>query len=257
MAYRRFRYRRFRTSRYLRKPRYSRSVRTRRYRYRRRASRSTKSSIVKLSAEVVWQASSAGKWVAFKFSPSNIPGFSEYAAVYSRFRILGCQMYTNRTAATDGSGNQSNDHYLIVPSRTFARTTGPFKVGSSPDAEGIVPAQLETDLRQTKWQREIRPSNVRPYFRVGFKPYCMVGTYGPSSATDMLYYRVHELTRWTPMSWAIGQTAPVVVYPISCFGPYIVSNNNITNQDPTSSDPDPIVTYTSVLQVRFQFCGQK
>lgn len=254
MAFRRFRYRRTRSSRYFRKPRYSRSVRSRRYRYRRRYARksSTKTGVVKLTFESSWLCNYGGTddtWNAFSFVATALPGFSEYLPVFSRFRILKAYMDIARNSGTTSGTTTLNEHYLVVPSRTFARTTAPADVSGPHAPDQAVPPQKETALRQTRWQREIRPSDVKPYVRVGFKPYCMVGTYGPCSSAQAAYYRVHEGSRWMPMSWTNDPQRP-----ISFFGPYIAISNNLTNTSP--EQPSTNYTINLTLTLYCQFCGQ-
>lgn len=161
-------------------------------------------------------------------------------------------LHINRTA-------DETYNYLVVPSRPFATQVGPFGSASNSSAtvQTLVPFAAEDLLRQTKWQRTLRPSNVKPYVRVGFKPYCMVGTNGPATvvtAGSPTYYRPWEGRRWMPMSWVAGLGGTASGNHTTFFGPYVVRNNNVTGGDPSSTADS---TFTATLTVYLQFRGQK
>ena len=133
-----------------------------RRRYRRgRRSRKTTSAYVTLTQNAQWTlfADATGgdprKWNAFVFSPASVPGFMDYQATYSHFRILKCKLYMARTI---GDNTGANFNYLIVGSRPFAAVQAPGNQNSGPSA--LVPPQLETDLRQAKWQKIRNPSTI-------------------------------------------------------------------------------------------------
>ena len=88
------------------------------------------------------------KWNAFVFSPASVPGFMDYQATYSHFRILKCKLYMARTI---GGNTGTAFNYLTVGSRPFAAVQAPGNQSSGPN--DLVPPQLETDLRQAKWQK--------------------------------------------------------------------------------------------------------
>lgn len=241
------RYYRRRTSRVRprRSRRASRSTRTysrRRFSFRRRSG-GTASSIVKLTLESAWDGynSTTRTWAPFSFNPFNLPGFDEYKAVYSEFRIKKCVIKINR-------GPNTNLAYLIAPSRTFATSAGPITPTGTDIAAQIVPPQLESALRQTRYQKELMPNTITGKVRVGFHPYTMVGTYGPTTAfTSTIFTRIWNLNRWTPMSWS--STAR----PVYCYGPYVCLNDALTNADP----PPGSTVFNMVLEVYLQFKGQK
>ena len=90
-------------------------------RYRRsRRSRKTTSAYVTLTQNAQWPlfTDAAGgdprTWNAFVFSPAAVPGFMDYQATYSHFRILKCKLYMARTI---GDNTGANFNYLIVGSR--------------------------------------------------------------------------------------------------------------------------------------------
>ena len=61
--------------------------------------------------------SDARRWYPFAFTPSTVPGFAEYKATYSHFRILKAKLYISRNVLNmEGSTN----NYLVVGSRPFA-----------------------------------------------------------------------------------------------------------------------------------------
>ena len=91
-------------------------------RYRRgRRSRKTTSAYVTLTQNAQWalfndtgaDPNLVRKWNAFVFSPASVPGFMDYQATYSHFRILKCKLYMARTIG----GNERAFNYLTVGSR--------------------------------------------------------------------------------------------------------------------------------------------
>ena len=93
-----------------------------RRRYRRgRRSRKTTSAYVTLTQNSQWTlVSDSGmppKWNVFTFSPATVPGFMDYRATYSHFRILKCKLFMGR-AYTGSTGSSLS--YLTVGSRPFA-----------------------------------------------------------------------------------------------------------------------------------------
>lgn len=251
MAYgNRYYRRRYSGRSYTRTYRRRRTYTVRRRRFRRYRRRSTKSAIVKLTTETGWSVNLGANttWPAFQFSPgASLPGFSDYASVYSHFRITKAVLKVNLQDGKDL-------HFLVAPSRPFATTIGPFNSSATQAASQLVPNQTENALRQTKWQRELYPSTTRTAVRVGFKPYIMTGSTGPTngSGAPVDYYRIHEGRRFMPMSWAIpvGGTSS---QPAIFWGPYIAAST-WENLDPGSSTT---VTFHASLTVYCQFRGQK
>ena len=62
------------------------------------------------------------KWNAFVFSPASVPGFMDYQATYSHFRILKCKLYMARTI---GGNTGTAFNYLTVGSRPPSRPSRP------------------------------------------------------------------------------------------------------------------------------------
>ncbi|QIK03937.1 capsid protein [Northern red-backed vole stool-associated circular virus 116] len=237
-SYRPYRYRRFRSSR---------------LRFRRRRASGTRSAIVKLSFEgtfTPWDTTRAG-YKPFSCAFGSINGFTDYADTYSQFRVAKIVLTINRT--TVGTAEESLLHFLTVPSRTFAQTAGNFQ--SPVQVSQLVPPVSEAFLRQAKWQKEHRPSNIRPYIRVAFKPYTMSGTSGPIPDTGSGglipdYFRVWNYNKWTPMSWAVPNGGTALIAN-TMFGPYIVPNKNTNDARPD----DLILNYTATVYCQFK--GQR
>lgn len=220
-----------------------------RRRYRSRSRSGTVSSVVKLTYELGFDPRGTGAyqglWVPVTVIPSDIPGFLDYNAVYSKFRIKKCVLMINRTETT-------SLNYLVVPSRAFAEhsvITG----NTVGQPYNNVPPQGEQALRQTKWQKEFFPSTVSGKVRVAWHPYTTVSSFGPNTAqtASRLFQKVWNLNRWTPMAWV--QTASTgTPTPFVTFGPYIVPNDAETNDAPAAG-AYPI---KSVLTLYCQFAGQ-
>lgn len=196
-------------------------------RYRSRTGRrtGTSSRLVKLTLDSTWTFGAAAvganpqQWNAFRFVPTSIPGFSDYATTFSHFRIVKANLYISRTIGDD-AGTLNN--YLVVGSRPFATTARP-TTGTGVSADSLVPPQLETALRQTRWQRVQYPSTTTQRVRVGFKPYTMLSAYGPAQvAGTNLYQRVYEGRRWMPFTWASPPPAGALASGLLFWGPYMV-----------------------------------
>ena len=111
-----------------------------RRRYRRgRRYRKTTSAYVTLTQNAQWtlftdtgvDPNVVRKWNAFVFSPASVPGFMDYQATYSHFRILKCKLYMARTI---GGNTGRSFNYLTVGSRPFAAVRLP---GTRPPARQI------------------------------------------------------------------------------------------------------------------------
>lgn len=209
-------------------------------------SRNTRSSVIKLSANVDFQfvqgdAEMGFMGRAFRFSLDDIPGFMDYRSVYSEYRILRGEIVFP-TQITGTSSVTVFKNYLVVSSQPFAQTAIPIPNASN---ESWVPDQTEAALRQTRWQRIIYPDSTTTGVRVGFYPYTMVATEGPAGSTTVVQYqRIWSGRAWTPFTWS-GETTP-----ITYFGPYLFPQSNF------SDTPDAFnVNVTLILY--FVFKGQK
>lgn len=203
-------------------------------------------------------------WRAFAFTPSEMPGFGDYGRTYTHFRIIKARLYVSRTLSGADDGDTCN--YVVVGSRPFASTTAPLTT-SSASQNGIttsfVPNQLETALRQTKWQKVLYPTTTSQRVKIGFHPYTMVTTNGPVGGTSpglWSYQRVWEGRKWTPMNWVIrGYSALTGNNPlggaltdeaIQFFGPYMIV------ETPTA-EVSANISATCTLELQVQFRGQK
>ena len=203
------------------RPRYRRSYR------RTRRSRKTTSAYVTLTQNAQWtlfsmigNGSTANRmWSPFVFSPATVPGFMDYQATYSHFRILKCKLYMARRI---GGNDGANFNYLTVGSRPFAASQAPGTDASGPNA--LVPAQLETDLRQAKWQKIRNPSTIAQVVPIGFHPYTMIQTHGPATTAvaNRSWQRIWEAKRWMPFTWSQVQASDGGPGGIAFYGPYVV-----------------------------------
>lgn len=243
MAYGRRRYYRRRSAW---RRRYSRRFSRRRYRRRFSRSSGTRSRTVKLTFEVSQQtvSTAGGPTSPIFFVPTAVPGFGDYAAVFSSFRILKARLNITSPIGYDGN-NMFN--FLVVPSRNFAQVTTPVPSGGALP-QNFVPPQAENALRQTRYQYQVYPSSVKRHVSVSFKPYTMVSTGGPTAATvDTAFQRIWEGRKWTPFGWLSGNQNDRIIY----FGPYIVLSN--TEGAPAVG----AVSLHGVLTLYCQFRGQK
>ncbi|UPW41356.1 capsid protein [Dipodfec virus UA06Rod_119] len=249
MIYRRRKYGRT----YRRRPSFRRKLyrRTKR-RYRRSRRTSTKSSVVCLTYETSWQpqysVDTTQHW-PFSFSPYEISAFREYKTVYSHYRILKAKMYM--AIQYPGSEFQGVTNYLVVGSRPFASVARPVETYPSPD---WVPLAKESELRQARWQRLHYPNTTTQVVTVGFYPYTMVGTLGPTDpAKNGFFQRIWEGKKWTPFSWAwnpdSGENSNSM--GVQYYGPYVVRNYANTNKLP------PLVGINVQLKFWCQFKGQR
>ena len=199
------------------RPRYRR-------RYRRgRGSRKTTSAYVTLTQNAQWtlfrDAGADRKWNAFVFSPASVPGFMDYQTTYSHFRILKCKLYMARTI---GGNTGAAFNYLTVGSRPFAAVQPPGHQSSGP--EDLVPPQLETNLRQAKWQKIRNPTTIAQVVPIGFHPYTLIQTNGPATIgiPNRTWQRVWEAKRWMPFTWAQAPVSGGGLGGIAFYGPYVV-----------------------------------
>lgn len=252
-------------------------------RYRRRA-RGTKSAIIKLTFDGVWQfrigAGQAGNtgnsnpvYQPFSFPVTAIPGFTDYLDTYTRFRILKAQLYVGRSVAYSGGGtgnsNALTNNYLIVGSRPFANVQSALLTSTVPATTNLVPAQVEDSLRQTKWQKVKYPSTTRTAIRIGFYPYTLITTGGPAweVGNQYQYQRIWEARRWMPITWAgagqslgTGATSSLQGRSLTFYGPYMVCDLQATGTDSSNAGeftPNMNLTSNVQLVVRVQFSGQR
>ncbi|UPW40755.1 capsid protein [Sigmofec virus UA08Rod_20100] len=218
-------------------------------RFRRYRRRSTASSVIKLTQDATWELNDTGPpttWNAFSFSPVSMPGFSDYQATYTHFRILKAKLFVSRTIG-DNDGSLYN--YLVVPSRAFAATS----MSTATVALSLVPPQREDALRQTKWQKIHYPNTTTQRVSAGFYPYTMIGTQGPAAiGTTTRWFRIWEAKKWMPFKWALntGTGGSDQYQAIAFYGPYMVVDTN-------KGELTDIATVQCTLQIHVQFKGQR
>ena len=64
---------------------------------------------------------------------------------------------------------------------------GPSNLGDTD--RRFVPVAEESALRQTRWQKVIYPNKITRKLSIGFKPYTLVATLGPSSMRNAQWAR--------------------------------------------------------------------
>lgn len=205
----------------------------------------TVSSIVKLSYNFEFefqfaQLEPVGVYNrALRFVLNEVPGFTDYLGVFSEYRIIRGELYIPTPQSSTGVSSMSN--YLIVSSQPFALTAAP--VSDNPTENEWVPNQVETSLRQARWQRIVYPDTTTTGVRVGFRPYTMVATDGPINST-VQYQRIWHGYNWTPFTWATESN------PITYFGPYVLGQGTVLDDQGTWNPHPTVVLYC-------QFRGQK
>ncbi|UPW40757.1 capsid protein [Sigmofec virus UA08Rod_19468] len=253
--YRRYGRPRHRRYRLYGRHRYGRRFGRRRY-SRRFTRRSTRSATVKLTYETsfTWaQADSTTFTVVhtpFNFNPVSIPGFSEYLTTYTQFRIKIARLRVSTISTTSaglpsGAGVQGFN-YLAVPSKPFAQGHPPIPQSSAQTPSAYLSTLLETDLRQSRFQRVLYPSAVTNQLKLSFVPYTFTSTFGPSSnTTSLVWQRPWSAKKWMPVTWVNSATAGLQFY-----GPYIARSS--------PSGDSSVASWQSgvTLELYLQFKGQ-
>ncbi len=253
MKYGRRRFRRTARGRRFRRSYARRTRRSRRRSYRRRSR--TVSSVVCLTKEYSWTFrrtdNETGQYLysPITFAPPEMPGFKDYQAVYSHFRILKAKAYISTQYVDQKGLGQMN--YMVIGSRPFAATTKPLTEYPVPEYY-FVPDQPEDVLRQARFQKLLYPNTTRQNITAGFYPYTMVGTMGPTQfrGDSFIFQRIWEAKRWMPFTWA-WEPQTGADQSVRFFGPYIV--RNYANSDTLTA---PLAMNVQ-LKVWYQFKGQK
>lgn len=283
MAYRR-RGRFFgRRTRRLRPVRYRLRFKRRGYgrRYRRRGISSTRSRIVRISAQLpipLTYSVTAGGATSYypaplAFAPTQLPGFADYASTYSEFRLLkaSCKVHLALPDDTATGANLSNNPYtyIRVASRPFieSRSTLGTSGGSNPRAlSEIITNSRYTmqDLRQSRWQKQYYPSDIKNKVEFKFYPYTLQWCGRPvgatSNATDpgtqanyMTFLKYQSARQWMPMSFIDNQGTGAAEDDVGFLGPYFVRLLSTEGDSQAMQPFNPVVTLT----VYCQFRGQK
>ena len=211
------------------------------------------SAVVKLQGHETWHIYDAGTqtYYPFSFSPLQVQGFSEYQAVYSHFKLLKMVLTIDRPHSdTETDQLAKLIKYAVVPSRTFAASQAPFSsITSSPLA--YVPGQKYEALGQTKWYKERLVSETRQGIRIGFYPYTMVGTFGPTSVGNAgVYQRVWNARQWMPFCWAWQDPDhPEQGLGTTFWGPYLIPDGGVHKE--------PWYSVNAQFTMYVKFKGQK
>lgn len=289
MAWRRYGrrrgYRRYSSRRWGRSRRFSRRYR----RYRRRSG--TRSSVVKLSGQATFQMQGSSSVNPIVFSPASLPGFMDYYSVYSQFRVIKAslkvhletspvQVPTGGTAATTTQVLTNQPWtFLKVSSRPFVESIG--QAGSI-YADGTtdnfihnsplsaLPVQRSvTELRQSKWQKQFYPSDVRNVLSFRFKPYTLSWAGMPyqtdqangsaaSTQRGTSYLRAMKPGSWMPMTFsgvtnaALPGTASQQANSVVFFGPYLARLQSSLGDSQQLQPWSPSCTLTLYVQFRGQ-----
>lgn len=209
------------------------------------------------------------------FTPTQFPGFVDYAQTFSEFRVLKAMCKVHLAVDTDSSvgaplANQPYT-YLRVASRPFleSRATSASRTnaaGGDPIATPSLLAALRittAELRQSRWQRQYYPSDIRNSISFKFYPYTLewqgrpVGNTnngGSTLAANFSYLKYRSGRRWMPMSF-LGPNADAVTPndDVTFFGPYFERLFSNLPDTQAIGEFHPTVT----LSVWCQFRGQK
>lgn len=278
--YVRLRFRRLHSRRRFRRGGYRRRFkRTRRYGRRRIGINSTRSRTVRLSLQIVVPlTANTGSDTApiysplpFIFTPTQFEGFAEYASTYSEFRILKANCKVHLALDNDASAGAplSNQPYtyLRVASRSFVESSAYLTNGafSNQPALNLALTRPVGDLRQSKFQRQYYPNDIKNVINFNFYPYTLAWegrpfgfarTGDPAPAGGYAYLKYQSGRRWMPMSFLganFGDPTLDSNDDVSFFGPYFVRLLNTQGDSQTLTAFGPTVTMT----IWCQFRGQK
>ena len=114
-----------------------------------------------LSQDAVWNLFNTSgettpdtrRWYPFAFTPGTIPGFAEYKATYSHFRILKAKLYISRNVLN--VEGVPTTILLWVADLSRLSLTG----GATAYPYAYVPPQKEDALRQSRWQKDLLPQH--------------------------------------------------------------------------------------------------
>lgn len=247
--------------------------RQRRYSWRRnRRGAATRTRVIKFQTQinVPFQAAIVGETISglpITFSPTDLPGFLEWQATMSEFRFLKAKLKIgiNPGATADGQPADQQHTYLRVSSRQFVTTRALVYSTAGQQEYGVTNMSIRrviagtlADARQSKFTKQMYPSDTRNVLTTGFYPYTLQWSgkvYNasadnlPSRNTQYLEYR--SARRWMSMSY-LGPTASSAD-DVTFIGPYMY--RLLANQP----DTQPLTAWqpTCLLTVYAQFRGQK
>lgn len=208
------------------------------------------------------------------FTPSQIPGFNDYASTFSEFRILKgmCKVHMAVPGDSAESALLANQPYtfLRVASRTFLEANALSVSTNGGDPSPVTDILTRTEpsvpaLRQSRWQRQYYPSDIKNSLTFKFYPFTLewsgkpVGYPGASTdfpAASYSYLKYRSGRRWMPMSFlgfSQGTSGQAPNDDVSFFGPYFVRLLS------TQPDSQAVTAYHPIcnLSLWCQFRGQK
>lgn len=238
-----------------------------RYRYRGKRHRgyaATKSRVVKLvgTPEFVFYQKAAGNGASvcapIQFSPASIPGFWDYNATHSEFRLLKASIVipVDPANATDPAVTSIRRVSSRPFMTTFAASAATF------ENRNFTPTFNTTSLQQSRFSKLYTPSDTRNSIRVSFYPYTMRWSgrpVGPTAQPGTSFLEYQSGRRWVSMSFLSNTQSSQD--DVQFFGPCLIPYG--PDNQPThapSSDPNPgVVTWTRRVQMTLycQFRGQK
>lgn len=218
------------------------------------------------------------------FTPSQLPGFADYANTYSEFRVLKAVCKVHLAVDEDEAvgaplANQPYT-YLRVASRPYLEAFATTATGTTSESGGSNPTTLAkilanrqvriTELRQSRWQRQYYPSDIKNSITFKFYPYTLewqgrpVGNTVTADTTpyNLQYLKYRSGRRWMPMSFlgrSLGSDingAEINREPgddVSFIGPYFARLLSTQPDAQALGAFQPTVT----LSVWFQFRGQR
>lgn len=268
--------------RYLRRAWRSRKPRFRRGRRRlfRGGINSTRSRTVRISAQLPLTLTGTTSTtpptyfpVPLVFTPSQLAGFTDYASTFSEFRILKavCKVHLALPGDSEQDAPLSNQPYtyLRVASRPFiessVNTATGANSGGSPNLlinllSSPATRQSYTTLRQSRWQRQYYPSDIKNSITFKFYPYTLewqgrpVGSLSSASPTytQFQYLKYRSARQWMPMSF-LGPDLATSADDVSFLGPYFCRLLSTEADTQAVSQWSPVCT----LSIYCQFRGQK
>lgn len=244
---------------------------------------------MKLTAQLAFPLQTAAGAQPFRINPAAFPGFMDYYTTYSQFRLLKATTKVHLTTAPRPAGQENvlTDQiwtYLKVSSRPFVESVANSTIDINSDGtsvrDGITNETVNNlatvrslnDLRQSRWQKQYYPSDVKNALTFKWKPYTLQWTGRPFSAfvdssqpgqnaqEGMSYLQAVQGTRWMPMSftgvsnltgWTPG-SAPQLSSGVVFFGPYLLRLNASESDTQSLEAWNPVCTVSLYLQFRGQ-----
>lgn len=205
------------------------------------------------------------------FTPSQLPGFTDYASTYSEFRLLKAKCKVHLALPGDSSEqpvltNQPYT-YLRVSSRPFIEDRAQAVAtsqGAASNPASIIDivgkaGNTVSVLRQSRWQRQYYPSDIKNSVSFSFYPYTLewcgrpIGNYGATANLNTRYLKYASGRKWMPMSFLGTNPTSALGEDVSFLGPFFVRLLSTQADDQSLAEFVPVVT----LSLYCQFRGQK